>query len=125
MYGRKVCAVLDVFLTRFLSRLFSALFSLTFLICLIQINYKNKQQGIFHHGQACSFEGVRLGVFHPFLFPETYVVPDTWYHASWIMLIFLQIQKSSVCLLPCLAAVMGRLVFWFLFSVSGFFVGLL
>jgi hypothetical protein len=75
--------------------------------------------------QACSFEGVRLGVFHPFLFPETYVVPDTWYHASWIMLIFLQIQKSSVCLLPCLAAVMGRLVFWFLFSVSGFFVGLL
>ena len=49
LQDRKVCACLDVFLTRFLSRLFSVLFSLTFLICLIQINYKNKQQGIFHH----------------------------------------------------------------------------
>ena len=60
--------------------------------------------------------------FIPFFFQKRmwYLVPDTWYHASWIMLIFLQIQKSSVCLLPCLAAVMGRLVFWFLFSVYGF-----
>ena len=50
LFCRKVCAGRNFFPARFLSRSFPALFSLTFLICLIHITYKNKQQGIFHHG---------------------------------------------------------------------------